>query len=55
MARFTRLASIFALCIVLVNCPSAPKPPVNTAAAPVFSPAEGTFTDPQSVSLSTTT
>ena len=36
MVRFTRLASIFALCIVLVNCPSTPKPPASTAAAPAF-------------------
>lgn len=55
MARFTRLASIFALCIVLVNCPSTPKPPANTVAAPAFSPSEGAYADTQSVSLSTST
>src|SRR5271157_4532033 len=55
MARFTRLASIFALCIVLVNCPSTPKPPGQTVAAPAFSPAEGVFPAAQSVTLSTST
>ncbi|MGO9310322.1 MAG: chitobiase/beta-hexosaminidase C-terminal domain-containing protein [Spirochaetia bacterium] len=55
MARFTRLASIFALCIVLVNCPSTPKPPGQTVAAPAFSPAEGVFAAAQSVTLSTST
>jgi nucleoid-associated protein YgaU len=55
MARFTRLASIFAVCIVLVNCPSTPKPPANTVAAPAFSPAEGVYADAQSVTLSTST
>ena len=55
MVRFTRLASIFALCIVLVNCPSTPKPPTNTVAAPAFSPAEGTYADAQTVTLSTST
>ena len=47
MVRFTRLASIFALCIVLVNCPSTPKPPASTA--------EGVYTDAQSVKLSSST
>ena len=55
MARFSRLASIFALCIILVNCPSTPKPPASTVAAPVFSPAEGVFAGAQSVSISTST
>jgi nucleoid-associated protein YgaU len=55
MVRFTRLASIFALCIVLVNCPSTPKPPASTAAAPAFDPAEGVYTDAQSVKLSSST
>jgi nucleoid-associated protein YgaU len=55
MARFSRLAFIAALCIVLVNCPSTPKPPASTVAAPTFSPAEGEFTDAQSVTISTAT
>jgi nucleoid-associated protein YgaU len=55
MARFSRFASIFALCIVLVNCPSTPKPPANTVASPAFSPAEGVYPDVQSVSISTST
>ena len=55
MARFSRLASIFALCIVLVNCPSTPKPPEGVVAAPAFSPAEGEYPEAQSVSISTST
>jgi nucleoid-associated protein YgaU len=55
MVRFTRLASIFALCIVLVNCPSTPKPPAQTVAAPAFTPAEGVYADAQSVTLATST
>jgi nucleoid-associated protein YgaU len=55
MARFARLAAIFALSIVLVNCPSTPKTPPTTVAAPTFSPAEGTYTSAQSVTISTTT
>jgi nucleoid-associated protein YgaU len=55
MVRFARFASIVALCIVLVNCPSTPKPPANTASAPAFSPAEGVFATEQSVTLSTST
>lgn len=55
MVRFSRLASIFALSIVLVNCPSTPKPPASTVAAPAFSPVEGVYADVQSVSISTST
>ena len=55
MARFSRPAFIAALCIVLVNCPSTPKPPASTVAAPTFSPAEGEFTEAQSVTISTAT
>ncbi len=55
MARFTRLASIFAVCIVLVNCPSTPKTPENTVAAPAFTPAEGTYTSAQTVTISSST
>ena len=53
MARFSRFASIFALCIVLVNCPSTPKPPASMVSAPSFSPVEGVYPDAQSVSIST--
>jgi nucleoid-associated protein YgaU len=55
MARLTRLASIFALCIVLVNCPSTPKTPEQTVAAPSFTPAEGVFTAAQSVAIASST
>jgi nucleoid-associated protein YgaU len=55
MARFVRLASIFALCIVLVNCPSTPKPPEQTVAAPAFTPAEGVYGTAQSVAIATST
>ena len=55
MARLTRFASIFALCIVLVNCPSTPKPPEQTVAAPSFTPAEGVFQTAQSVTIASST
>jgi nucleoid-associated protein YgaU len=55
MSRFIRIAALFALSIVLVNCPSTPKPPENTVAAPAFSPAEGVFQSAQAVMLSTST
>ena len=55
MARLTRLASIFALCMVLVNCPSTPKPPEQTVAAPSFTPAEGVFGEAQSVTIASST
>jgi nucleoid-associated protein YgaU len=55
MVRFARLASIFALGIVLVGCPSTPKPPAQTVAAPAFTPAEGVYPDAQSVTLATST
>ena len=38
-----------------VNASSAPPPPPSTVATPVFSPAPGTFSSTQQVSLSTTT
>jgi nucleoid-associated protein YgaU len=55
MSRVIRIAAIFALSIVLVNCPSTPKPPENTVAAPAFTPAEGSYESVQSVSLATST
>lgn len=55
MSRVIRIASIFALSIVLVDCPSTPKPPENTVAAPAFTPAEGSYESAQSVSLATST
>jgi nucleoid-associated protein YgaU len=55
MSRLIRLAVILALSVVLVNCPSTPKPPQNTAAAPAFTPAEGVFTKAQSVTLASST
>ena len=55
MARMMRLPVIFALSLLLVNCPSAPKPPENTVAAPTFSPAEGSYTGTQTVTIATTT
>lgn len=55
MARMMRLPAIFALSLLLVNCPSAPKPPENTVAAPTFSPAEGSYTDTQTVTITTST
>ena len=55
MARMMRLPVIFALSLLLVNCPSAPKPPENTAAAPTFSPAEGSYTGAQTVTVNSST
>ena len=55
MSRMIRLLSIVLLSIVLVNCPSTPKPPAQTAAAPVFTPAEGTYPSAQSVTITTAT
>jgi nucleoid-associated protein YgaU len=55
MSRFIRIAAVFALSLVLVNCPTAPKPPANTVAAPAFSPAEGSYPGAQSVTLATST
>ncbi|HTZ52043.1 MAG TPA: chitobiase/beta-hexosaminidase C-terminal domain-containing protein, partial [Spirochaetia bacterium] len=55
MARLTRLAFLLALVILLVACPSTPKPPEQAVAAPTFSPAEGTFDAAQSVTISSAT
>jgi nucleoid-associated protein YgaU len=55
MARFIRCAAIIALSVVLMNCPSTPKKPLGTVAAPAFTPAEGIFTTGQSVTLATST
>jgi len=55
MARLTRLAFLLALVILLVACPSTPKPPEQAVAAPTFSPAEGTFNAAQSVTISSAT
>jgi nucleoid-associated protein YgaU len=55
MARFIRCAAIVGLSIVLMNCPSTPKKPLDTVAAPAFTPAEGVFTSSQSVTLATST
>jgi len=50
-----RLPVIFALSLLLVNCPSAPKPPERTVAGPTFSPAEGSYTAVQTVTIATST
>ena len=55
MSRLIRIAVVFALSLVLVNCPTTPKPPANMVAAPAFSPAEGSFPEAQSVVLATST
>ncbi len=55
MARFARFAVIVAAAIVLVNCPTTPKPPTETVAAPAFTPAEGEFADAQTVTVATST
>ena len=55
MARLIRCAAIVGLSIILMNCPSTPKKPLDTVAAPAFTPAEGTFASSQSVTLATST
>jgi nucleoid-associated protein YgaU len=55
MARFARFAVIVAVAIVLVNCPTTPKPPTETVAAPSFTPAEGEFAGAQSVTIASST
>jgi len=55
MARFLRIVTIGALSLVLMNCPSAPKPPENTVAAPAYSPAEGTYAKTQTVAITSST
>jgi nucleoid-associated protein YgaU len=54
MSRILRIVVLLALSLVLVNCPSKPKTP-ESAAAPTFDPAAGTYTTAQSVKISTTT
>ena len=55
MSRTIRLVGIFALSILLVNCPSTPKPPAQAVEAPAFTPAEGTYPSAQSVTMTTAT
>jgi nucleoid-associated protein YgaU len=55
MSRTIRIVAIFALSIVLVNCPSTPKPPAQAVEAPAFTPAGGTYTSAQSVTIVTAT
>lgn len=55
MSRSLRLLSIGGVAILLVACPSAPKPPENAVAAPTFSPAEGTYSETQTVAISSST
>jgi nucleoid-associated protein YgaU len=55
MSRTIRIVAIFALSIVLVNCPSTPKPPAQAAAEPAFTPAEGSYPSTQSVTIATAT
>jgi nucleoid-associated protein YgaU len=50
-----RVVAILGLSLLLVNCPSTPKPPTETVAAPAFTPAEGSFTGAQSVAIATST
>ena len=54
MKRYAKVVAILGLSLFLLNCPTTPKK-VNTVAAPAFSPAEGVYTSPQTVSLSTST
>jgi len=54
MIRYAKVLAILGCVLVLVNCPTTPKK-VNTVAAPAFNPAEGTYTAPQTVTLSAST
>lgn len=54
MYRYAKVAAILGLSLVLLNCPTTPKK-VDTVAAPAFSPAEGIYATPQTVTLSTAT
>ncbi|HVO37411.1 MAG TPA: chitobiase/beta-hexosaminidase C-terminal domain-containing protein, partial [Spirochaetia bacterium] len=55
MSRLIRLVIIAGFAVLLVNCPSTPKPPENAVAAPTFTPAEGAYQTPQSVTIATAT
>jgi len=55
MSRYAWFAVVLAFSLFLLNCPTTPKPPVETVAAPAFSPAEGVFTAAQSVKLASST
>jgi len=55
MARMMRLPVLFALSLLLVDCPSAPKPPESTVAAPAFSPVEGSYAGTQTVTITCAT
>ena len=54
MSRYMRLILIAGLSLLLLNCPSQPKPP-ETVAAPTFSPDGGTFTSPPTVTIASAT
>jgi nucleoid-associated protein YgaU len=55
MLHSQRLFFIAGLSALLVACPSTPKPPENSVAAPTFSPSEGTYSDTQTVTISSST
>ncbi len=55
MSRFVKLLIAAGLSLSLLNCPSAPKPPENTTADPIFSPSAGTFTDAVTVKIKSST
>ncbi|HVP17732.1 MAG TPA: chitobiase/beta-hexosaminidase C-terminal domain-containing protein [Spirochaetia bacterium] len=55
MSRYLRLILVAGIAIVFVACPSTPKPPENTVAVPTFSPAEGSYTEAQAVTITTST
>ena len=55
MSRPLQLCAIPGFAVLLAACPSTPKPPESTVAPPTFSPAEGTYTEAQTVAISTAT
>jgi len=55
MARFAQVALVVLAAIALAACPTTPKPPQATVAAPAFSPAEGVFDSAQTVTITSAT
>lgn len=55
MSRASRHIAVCVLAVLLAACPSAPRPPENIVAVPTFSPAEGSYTDAQTITITTAT
>lgn len=55
MSRLAKLILTAGLALLILGCPSTPKPPQEAVATPVFSPAAGEFTTEVSVTITTAT